>query len=258
MKKYLLFAGIAVLTTLQSCSMYSETTLHKDAASSTQIDFDFKEAMQFAKSMFPDSLQNEDKKLEDLEKLQKVWTSLYDMQLKDGVKVKNPDSIRIMKKMFIKSNFDGKDLAGMSMKFDHFTKSDYEFLEKAPSDKKLPVNTNNYKDWDGKKLTINTKDFNLSYLEKLMEDAPEEEDINLTKEEIKEKAEQTKMMMKMMNMKITSILKFENKIKSVTGKHDWVQQVDDHTIKLSLSSADLVDDDKKLLNKDEKIVIVTE
>ena len=214
--------------------------------------------MQFAKSMAPDSLQNEDKKLEDLEKLPKVWTSLYDMQLKDGVQVKNPDSIRIMKKMFLKSNFVDGEVAGMSMKLDHFTKSDYEIFEKAPSDKKMPVNTNNYKDWDGKKLIINTKDFNLSNLEKLMEDAPEEEDINLTKEEIKEKAEQTKMMMKMMNMKITSILKFENKIKSVTGKHDWVQQVDDHTLKITFNSADLVDDDKKLLNKDEKIIIVTQ
>lgn len=257
MKNILLIVVASILLTLQSCSMYSETTFHKDAATSTQINFDFKEAMQFAKSMVPDSLQ-EDQKLDELEKLPKVWTSFYDMELKDGVQVKNPDSIRIMKKMFLKSNFVDGEVAGMSMKLDHFTKSDYEIFEKAPSDKKMPVNTNNYKDWDGKKLIINTKDFNLSNLEKLMEDAPEEEDINLTKEEIKEKAEQTKMMMKMMNMKITSILKFENKIKSVTGKHDWVQQVDDHTIKLSLSSADLVDDDKKLLNKDEKIVIVTE
>lgn len=257
MKNILLIVVASILLTLQSCSMYSETTFHKDAASSTQIDFDFKEAMQFAKSMAPDSAQD-DQKLQDLESIPKVWTSLYDMQLKDGVKVKNSDDVKVMKKVFIKSNFDGKDLAGMSMKLDHFIKSDYEIFEKAPSDKKMPVNTNNYKDWDGKKLIINTKDFNLSNLEKLMEDAPEEEDINLTKEEIKEKAEQTKMMMKMMNMKITSVMKFENKIKSVTGKHDWVQQVDDHTLKITFNSADLVDDDKKLLNKDEKIVIITE
>ncbi len=255
MKNILLIVVASILLTLQSCSMYSETTFHKDAASSTQIDFDFKEAMQFAKSMVPDSLQ-EDQKLDDLEKLPKVWTSFYDMELKDGNKIKNQDSAKVMKKMFIKSNFDGKDLAGMSMKFDHFTKSDYEFLEIAPSDKKLPVNTNNYKDWDGKKLTINTKDFNLSDLEKLMTENTGEE--NLSKEELQEKAEQTKMMLKMMNMKITSILKFENKIKSVTGKHDWIHQIDDYTIKISFTSSDLVDDDKKLINTDEKIVIVTE
>lgn len=255
MKKYFLFLGIALLTTLQSCSMYSETVFHKEPASSTQIDIDFKEAMQFVKSMMPDSIKD-GQKMQEMDKLPKVWTNFYDMQLKDGKKVKNPDSVKIMKKMFVKSNFQDGEIAGISMKLDRFTKADFDFLDKSPKNEKLPVNTSSIKDWNGKTLTIDTKSFSLDNLEKLMNETSG--DKKLSKEEQKEQAEQMKSMMQMMDMKITNVMKFENKIKSVTGKHDWVQQVDDHTIKITYSSADLVDEKKKLKNKDEKITIVTE
>ena len=62
----------------------------------------------------------------------------------------------------------------------------------------------------------------------------------------------------MMNMKFTNQIKFETKIKSITGKHDWIKQIDDYTIDMSFSFEDLFDDSIKLQNADPKIEIITE
>lgn len=258
MKKQLFFFGIALLMILQSCSITTETIFHKNSTSSLQLEMDFKELMQFSKNITSDSLQNDDKKIKEIEKIPKEWTSFYDMELKEGKTIKNPDSIKIMKKMFMKSNVEDGEIHGISMKFDRFTKSDYEFLEKNEKEKTIPVNSENIKNWNGKTLTIDTKNFNLDDIEETMKKTVDEEDEELSEEEIKEKAEQTKMMMKMINLNVTSIMRFESKIKSVSGKHDWIQLVDDHTIKINFSWSDLVDNEKKLINKDEKIVITTE
>lgn len=57
---------------------------------------------------------------------------------------------------------------------------------------------------------------------------------------------------------IGTTLKFENKIKSITGKHDWLKQVDDYSVRIQYDLKTMYDKDPKLKNADKKIVIVTE
>jgi hypothetical protein len=56
MKKYILFTAAIVITLLvQSCSVNSEITYYKDASSTTLIDIDAKEMMQFVSTFSQDS-----------------------------------------------------------------------------------------------------------------------------------------------------------------------------------------------------------
>lgn len=53
-------------------------------------------------AMTPDSLKQ--KEFGEMDKLPTVWTSMYDLAKKEGkLKTENPDSVRIMKKIFMKS-----------------------------------------------------------------------------------------------------------------------------------------------------------
>ena len=251
MKKliYLSLLGFIALM-LQSCSINSDITYHKDAASSTLMDMDFREMITMMKSQGGEEAQ---KGMGEMDKLPKDWTTLYDLQKKEGKKVSDhPDSIRLMKKMFIKGNFVVNELTGMSMKFDRFTKADYMDLA-AMSKKegeKMPMGNNNLNDWDGKKLVIDTDKLSLKDFEKLMagEQGEGEEKMD---------PEQMKAMMTMMMKKFTINLKFENDIKSITGKHDWIKQIDKRTVQINYDTSNL-DESKKLTNKDKQIVIITE
>ena len=64
--------------------------------------------------------------------------------------------------------------------------------------------------------------------------------------------------MKMMKMTFNNQIKFETKIKSIKGKHDWIKQIDDYTIDMSFSFDDLFDENITLKNADSKIEIITE
>ncbi|WBV59089.1 hypothetical protein PFY12_08425 [Chryseobacterium camelliae] len=250
--KKILFLLVITLITLQSCTVNSEIVYHKDAASTTFMDVDMKEAMTMFKSMMPDSLQKDKNELAELEKLPKTWTSLYDMEKKEGkLKTTNPDSIKIMKKIFMKSNFDKNELVGFSMKMDHFTKADYGTVSDMSKKDKLPVDQMAFNVWDGKTLTIDTENLNINSFKDLLsgKGLPGEDDTT----------ESSSSMMKMMLKKMSTTLKFENKIKSITGKHNWITKVDDHTIKVDYNLDEMLgDSQKQLTNSDKKIVIVTE
>jgi hypothetical protein len=254
--KKILFLLVITLITLQSCSVNSEIVYHKDAASTTLMDIDMKEAMTMFKSMMPDSVKNDKKELAELEKLPKTWTSLYDMEKKEGkLKTDNPDSIKIMKKVFMKSNFDKDELVGFSMKMDHFTKADYNSIGNMSKKDKLPVDQMTLNMWDGKTLTIDTENLNINSFKDILGKSglPGEEDTS------DETTESSSSMLKMMLKKMSTTLKFENKIKSITGKHDWITKVDDHTIRVDYNLDEMFGDSKKTLkNSDKKIVIVTE
>ncbi len=251
--KKILFLLVISLFTLQSCTINSEIVYHKDAASTTLMDIDMKEAMTMFKSMMPDSVKNDKKELAELEKLPRTWTSLYEMEKKEGkLKTTNPDSIKIMKKVFMKSNFDKDDLTGFSMKMDHFTKSDYNAIGNMSKKDKLPVDQMTLNIWDGKTLTIDTENLNIKNLKDILseKDLPGEDETS---------SETASSMMKMMLKKMSTTLKFENKIKSITGKHDWITKVDDHTIRVDYNLDEMFGDSQKALkNSDKKIVIVTE
>ncbi|UZT96128.1 hypothetical protein ODZ84_12895 [Chryseobacterium fluminis] len=93
-----IFAVLGILT-LQSCNVNSEIVYYKDAASTTVMDIDVREFMKEMKAMTPDSLKDK-KEFGDMDKLPTVWTSLYDIDKKEGkLKTTNQDSIRIMKKI---------------------------------------------------------------------------------------------------------------------------------------------------------------
>lgn len=249
---------IITLFTLQSCSVNSEITYHKDSASTTLVDVDMKDAMQMMKSMMPDSVKNDKKDLGELEKLPRTWTSFYDLEKKEGkLKTTNPDSIKIMKKIFMKSNIQDNEMTGISMKMEHFTKADYNSMGNLSKKDPIPVDQNVLNDWDGKTLVIDTKNFDLSSLKKML-DNKELAGIGSDDESSDESSEKAEGMLKMMFGKIGTTLKFETKIKSITGKHDWVTKVDDYSVRINYDMDAMFGKEKKLINADKKIVIVTE
>ncbi|WP_419869529.1 hypothetical protein [Chryseobacterium sp. CT-SW4] len=244
MKHLIFIFSIVSFFALQSCSLNSEVTYYKDSTSTVTADLDMKEMISSFKSMFADSLKNK-KELEEIEKLPRTWTSIYDLEKKEGKISKDPDSVRIMKKVFMKSNFDQKDFTGISFKMDRFAPSDYNYIKKGFSKAdNLPIDINTVNNWNGKTLTINTDDFNKEMM------LPEGDDTS--------KAE-TLQMMQMMYKEVNITLKFENKIKSITGRHDWITQMDDHTVKVTYDMEALSGENKKpFINADKKIVITTE
>ncbi|WP_261510282.1 hypothetical protein [Chryseobacterium paludis] len=244
--KKIFFLLILSLLTLQSCTINSEIIYHKDAASSTIMDIDVKEFMAEMKAMTPDSLNK--KEFGEMDKMPTTWTSMYDLDKKEGtLKTKDPDSIKVMKKIFMKSNKENNEYSGFSLKLDHFTKSDLNSLNGLTKGEKLPIDQNIYNNWDGKTLTINTDDFNL----KNIEDA-------LRSKTSKEEALSTEGIVPMLFKQIGTTLKFENKIKSITGKHDWLKQIDDHSVRLEYDIKALYDKDSKLKHSDKKVIITTE
>lgn len=254
MKKTLLLFIVALfgILTLQSCNVNSEIVYHKDAASTTVMDIDVREFMKEMKAMTPDSLKDK-KEFGDMDKLPTTWTSLYDIDKEEGrLKTTNPDSVRIMKKIFMKSNKEGKEVAGFSLKMDHFTAQDYTALNNFTKQEKLPIDQNVYNNWNGKVLTIDTENFNLKNLqEALASKSPE-----LGTDESMGKLEG---MIMMFFKNIGTTLKFENKIKSITGKHDWFKQIDDHSVRIQYDLKAMFDKETaKPKNSDKKIIIVTE
>lgn len=231
---------------LQSCSINSEIVYHKDAASSATTDIDTREFMSEMMAMTPDSLKQ--KEFGELEKLPTTWTSLYDLEKQEKrLKTKNEDTLRILKKIFVKSQIENKKPAGFSFRLDHFTSNDYEMVKNFKKDEKLPLDQNLYNDWNGKTLIINTDGFNLKNIEEAIQSKSPKED-----------TPKMEGMMMMFFKNIGTTLRFENKIKSMTGKHDWLKQVDDYSVKIQYDLKAMYDKNAKLKNADKKIIIVTE
>ncbi len=255
MKKAVFSFVIAFLgiLTLQSCNINSEIVYHKDLSSTTVMDIDVREFMKEMKAMTPDSLKDQ-KEFGEMDKFPTTWTSLYDMDKKEGkLKATDPDSVRIMKKIFMKSNKEGNEVAGFSLKMDHFNTQDYMALNNLNQEEKLPIDQNVFNNWDGKTLIINTENFNLKSLQAaLASKNPEMETDDGSMGKIEG-------MMLMFFKNIGTTLRFENKIKSVTGKHDWFKQIDDHSVRIQYDLEALFDKDSaRLKDADKEIVIVTE
>lgn len=246
MKKTILFFFISFFI-LQSCSINSEIVYHKDAASTSVTDIDMKQFIAEMKAMTPDSLKQQ-KEFGEMDKLPTVWTSIFDIQKEEGkLKTQDPDSIRIMKKIFMKTNKENNEPSGFSLKMEHFTQSDHQLLKSYNKKEKLPFDQNIFNNWDGKTLTINTENFNLKTIEEALKSKAS-----------KEEAEKVEGMITMFFKSIGTTLKFENKIISISGKHDWVKQMDNYTVKIDYDLKAMYDKEVKLKNTDKKIVIVTE
>lgn len=231
---------------LQSCSVNSEIVYHPDAASTSLTNIDTKEFMAEMMAMTPDSLKQ--KEFEEIDKLPTTWTNMYDLAKLEGeLKTENADTIRIMKKVFMKSVKENNRPSGFSFKMEHFSSEDYQALKNFTKAEKLPLDQNNFNSWDGKTLIIDTENFNLKNLEEAIR----------TKSS-KEEAEKMEGMMLMFFKSIGTTLKFENTIKSITGKHNWVKQIDNHTIRIEYDLKALYNKDTRLKNADQQIVIRTE
>ncbi|PIF44071.1 hypothetical protein CLU96_0999 [Chryseobacterium sp. 52] len=245
--KKIFFLFIAAALVLQSCTINSEIAYYKDAASTSVTDIDMKQFIAEMKAMTPDSL-NQQKEFAEMDKLPTVWTSIFDIQKQDGkLKMENPDSIRIMKKIFMKANKENNEPTGFSLKMEHFTQADYQMLSSYNKKEKLPLDQNMFNNWDGKTLTINTENFNLKNIEE-----------TLRSKSSKDEADKVEGMITMFFKSIGTTLKFENKIKSITGKHDWVKQIDKYTVKIDYDIKAMYDKEAKLKNSDKTIVIITE
>lgn len=247
MKKSIVLFLISLFI-LQSCSVNTEITYHKDSAESMITDVDTREFMAEMQAMTPDSLQQD--KFKEMDRFPTVWTSMYDLLKKEGkLKTENQDTIRVIKKIFVKSTKeDNKPVPiGFSFKLDHITPNDYEVIKNFNKDEKLPFDQNILNAWDGKILTINTDFFNIKNIEEV-----------LRSQGSKEETEKMEGMMMMFLKNIGTTLKFETKIKSIAGKHDWLKQVDDYSVRVEYDLKAMDDKGSKLKNADKKIIIVTE
>lgn len=199
----------------------------------------------------------------DLGKLTTDWKSLYDIQ-KDGLINLNQDSVKVLKKMFMKLNKENGEVLGLSVKYDKLLPNEIaQLFSQRKQLRNIPLQ--DAAKWNGKTLTIDTEKFNMGnfmgQIDKINEpqpnSAPKTKSDSITAYG-KQMANGMIGMMKMFNMNISSTMKFQNPIKKITGHHDFVKQLDKNTVQINVRTKDLMDSDKKLKNKDSKIIIETE
>lgn len=81
------------------------------------------QAVGMMEGFMPDSLkQNND--FMNTDKYPKDWKSLYDLKKEEGKVTTNPDSIRILKKIFFRGNFNQDKFSGFSVKTEALTKDE--------------------------------------------------------------------------------------------------------------------------------------
>ncbi|MDQ0592453.1 hypothetical protein QFZ37_000822 [Chryseobacterium ginsenosidimutans] len=243
---------LITLFVIHSCSVESEVIFHKDNTSTTMIDIDMKDAIVVLKSKIADTSQTKETGIEDLGKIPKGWTSTYKLGKNiRKLKIEDPDSIQVMKKIFMKSNFDKDEMLGLSLKMDHFSKDDYQKAGKLSKNYQIPIDQAAMNSWDGKTLTIDTRELTLNGIKNIL----------INKDVSPIQAQTSIEYVKMMYKKIGTTLRFEKKIKSITGKHDWITKTDDYSLKINYDLNYLFSpekDRKPLINADEKVIVVTE
>ncbi|WP_294328360.1 hypothetical protein [uncultured Chryseobacterium sp.] len=245
--KKIFFLLLSSIFILQSCNVTSEIIYHKDATSTSVTDIDMRRFLAEVRAATPDSLKDKNE-YSDLDKYPAAWTNLQELEQKSReIKDTNPDHIRIMKKIFMRTNRESNTPTGVSLKTEHFNHDDYTILSSYLKTEKLPVEQNIFNLWDGKTLTINTENFSLKNVQAA-----------ITSSRTKDDPQKIEGMMMMYFKDISTILKFENKIKSITGKHDWLKQIDDYTLKITYNLKALYEIEIPFKNADKNIVIVTE
>lgn len=255
-----IIAATAILA--QSCSINTETTYFKDAATSMESNILMDQsALGMLSAMSSGSGNLAESKT--FQNLSTEWKSLYDIQ-KDGKITLNKDSAKVLQKMFLKINKDKGQVYGLSLKYDKLLPTEIASLFAQNKElKNLPLQ--NVASWDGKTLTIDTDKFNTTeFLSEMSKNAPSEKTgVPKTKSDSievygKQMAQGMLGMMKMFNMNFTSTMKFQKPITSITGKHDFVKQIDDKTVMINVRTKDLLDNGRGLTNKDKTIVISTQ
>ena len=225
---------IGLVMTLVSCNVTADITLHKDKTQSIVMDIDGKEAAKIFK--------DENKKgKKDKDDLPKEWTSLYEMNLKKDKKerITAPDTIAVMKKIYVKGSYDKDDLTDISFKTDKLTNKELSIMFNKKEEKSLPIlDLFSRNEWDGKTLKINTSVLN-DILVKINQD--------------KECGFDWMIFTK--DYRVT--FHFNSEIKKIEGKHDLVRKVNNNTVEIKFNMDNVKKKGFKFKNDDSFITITT-
>lgn len=234
MKNKIYFWMIGLVMTLVSCNVNADITLHKDKTQSIVMDIDGKEAAKIFK--------DENKKgKKDKDDLPKEWTSLYEMNLKKDKKerITAPDTIAVMKKIYVKGSYDKDDLTDISFKTEKLTNKELSIMFNKKEEKSLPIlDLFSKNEWDGKTLKINTSVLNDMLIKKNKDQESDLDWMIFTKD-----------------YRVT--FHFDSEIKKIEGKHDLVRKVNNNTVEIKFSSDDILQKDDKFKNDDSFITITT-
>ena len=231
MKNKIYFWMIGLAMTLVSCNVTADITLHKDKTQSIVMDIDGKEAAKIFK--------DENKKgKKDKDDLPKEWTSLYEMNLKKDKKerITAPDTIAVMKKIYVKGSYDKDDLTDISFKTDKLTNKELSFVFKTNDLPVLDLFSKN--EWDGKTLKINTSVLNDILIKKNKDQESDLDWMIFTKD-----------------YRVT--FHFNSEIKKIEGKHDLVRKVNNNTVEIKFNVDDVRKKGFKFKNDDSFITITT-
>lgn len=260
LKKFTFWLIPLLAIILQACAVDSVTTYHQDKTTSILMNINMKDLLAMAKNMGGDSA-NSDNKFKDFEMYPRDWKNMYEIMQEDSEKkgipmTKDKDSIQLIKKMFVKSNFENNEMTGIAFKMDRLTPEEIKnFSRTSKKSNFISATSSDNTIWDGKTLTLDTEYFNPQTFSETLK---KEMALEAKTDSAKAEAESALAMMKMFNTKFNNKIKFENKIKSIQGKHDWVKKIDDYTIDMSFSFEQLLDESLKLNEKDKKVIIITE
>lgn len=244
-----LMVTIGILT-LHSCSISTTNHYYPDKKMSFATDMDMSQALEMMKGIMPDSLK-QDADFMKMENYPKEWRTLYDIQKEEGKNITNPDSIKLMKKIFLKGNFADEKFSGFSVKSDALSKEEIASIGTLMGKDGSLMNNAAFNDWDGKTLKIDTKKMMLS----------EEELQNIFRTGDKADGadkEQIESMLGMIQISFDNKLVFDKKIKSIKGQHDWIRKLDDKTVGITLNLQEMMDKNHQFKNKDEIILVETE
>ena len=234
MKNKIYFWMIGLAMTLVSCNVTADITLHKDKTQSIVMDIDGKEAAKIFKA--------ENKKgKKDKDDLPKEWTSLYEMNLKKDKKerITAPDTIAVMKKIYVKGSYDKDDLTDISFKTDKLTNKELSIMFNKKEEKSLPIlDLFSRNEWDGKTLKINTSVLNDMLIKKN-----------------KDKESDLDWMIFTKDYRVT--FHFNSDIKKIEGKHDLVRKVNNNTVEIKFNIDDVRKKGFKFKNDDSFITITT-
>jgi len=234
MKNKIYFWMIGLAMTLVSCNVTADITLHKDKTQSIVMDIDGKEAAKIFKD-------DNKKGKKDKDDLPKEWTSLYEMNLKKDKKerITAPDTIAVMKKIYVKGSYDKDDLTDISFKTDKLTNKELSIMFNKKEEKSLPIlDLFSKNEWDGKTLKINTSVLNDMLIKKNKDQESDLDWIIFTKD-----------------YRVT--FHFNSEIKKIEGKHDLVRKVNNNTVEIKFNVDDVRKKGFKFKNDDSFITITT-
>ena len=217
LKKFTFWLIPLLAIILQACAVDSVTTYHQDKTTSILMNIDMEELLGMAKNMGGDSA-NSDKKFKDFEMYPRDKKNMYEIMQEDSEKkgipmTKDKDSIQIMKKMFVKSNFENNEMTGIAFKMDRLTPEEIKnFSRTSKKSNFISATSSDNTIWDGKTLTLDTEYFNPQTFSETLK---KEMTLEAKTDSAKAEAESALAMMKMFNTKFNNKIKFESKIKSI-------------------------------------------